>query len=72
MGDCVALSLNDLGSRSYQGCSCAEAGDINFVCESADEIEFSCPGDGLFASAPCSDYFLNCWGGKKKSRNIIY
>jgi len=63
MGDCVALSLNDLGSRSYQGCSCAEAGDINFVCESADEIEFSCPGDGLFASAPCSDYFLNCWGG---------
>ena len=62
VGDCVALSLNDMGERSYQGCSCDEP--IPFVCESADEADFKCPDDGFFPSAPCSDLWYNCWGGK--------
>merc|ERR1719305_219429 len=47
MGDCVALSFNDVGVRSYQGCSCEEP-DINFICESADEAPFDCPDDVIF------------------------
>jgi hypothetical protein len=63
VGDCVALSLNDVGERSYQGCSCDEP--IPFVCESADESpDFDCPDDGFFASGPCSDLWYNCWGGE--------
>ena len=63
MGDCVALSLNDVGERSYQGCSCDEP--FPFVCESADETpDFDCPDDGFFPSAPCSDLWYNCWGGE--------
>jgi len=62
MGDCVALSLNDVGARSYQGCSC-DQGDINFICESADEVDFDCPDDGFFESGPCSDLWYNCWNG---------
>jgi len=62
MGDCVALSMNDVGTRSYQGCSCDEGG-IGFICESADEVDFDCPADGFFPSAPCSDLWYNCWAG---------
>ena len=61
MGDCVVLSMNEAAGRSYEGCGCDNA--FNYVCESADEIEFSCPDDGFFASAPCSDLWYNCWGG---------
>merc|ERR1711860_303550 len=61
MGDCVVLSMNEAAGRSYEGCGCDNA--FNYVCESADEIEFGCPDDGFFASAPCSDLWYNCWGG---------
>merc|ERR1711973_740878 len=54
--------LIDVGARSYQGCSC-DQGDINFICESADEVDFDCPDDGFFESGPCSDLWYNCWNG---------
>merc|ERR550539_1380495 len=54
--------MNDVGTRSFQGCSCEEGG-IGFICESADEVDFDCPDDGFFPSAPCSDLWYNCWGG---------
>ncbi|XP_023328988.1 uncharacterized protein LOC111701795 isoform X2 [Eurytemora carolleeae] len=64
MGDCVTLSVNDLGARSYQGCACDEDGDIMFVCESPDEVDWECPEEnGFFPSAPCSDLWYNCWEG---------
>ena len=63
VGDCVALSFNDVGVRSYQGCSCEEP-DINFICESADEAPFDCPDDGFYPAAPCSDVWYNCFGGQ--------
>merc|ERR1712180_230613 len=62
MGDCVTLSTNDVGTRSFQGCSCNEGG-IHFVCESADGVDFKCPDNGFFPSGACSDLWYNCWDG---------